>query len=126
MTEKQLHKQICTYIKLQYPNVIFNTDLAGLRMTYGQAKDVKHLRSSNSFPDLIIYENNWLHSALFLEIKKETPYKKDGSLKKNEHLQAQNKMLSELRKRGYQALFVWSFEAAKKIIDEYLIDEFKG
>jgi hypothetical protein len=130
MKEENLHKAICDYIKLQYPKVIFNTDLSGIRLTQGQAREVKNLRSGNGFPDIVIYEpkgeivhNNivtYLYCGLFLEVKKESPYKKDGKLKSNKHLENQDKMHQELRKRGYMAQFVWDFDNTKFIIDNYL------
>jgi hypothetical protein len=35
--EKNVHAQVCQYLKLQYPRAIFNSDLAGLRLTIGQS-----------------------------------------------------------------------------------------
>jgi len=127
ITEKQLHLQICTYLKLQYPKVIFNTDASGMKMSIGEAVRVKKLRSSNSIPDIVIYEQyypninlNLSYAGLFLEVKAKTPYKKDGKLKAGEHLQKQNNMLNSLNEKGYKAVFVWEFEQAKEIIDKYL------
>jgi len=140
MTEKQLHKQTCDYLKLQHPKVIFNTDMSGIKLTIGQAKQAKELRSDEGFPDIMIFECSKpvfddisLYSALFLEIKKETPYKIDGTLKKMtryenvggieiayDHLQRQNDMHIRLRKRGYMAEFVWTFSMIKEVIDTYL------
>lgn len=126
MTEKQLHKAITMYIKCQYPKVIFNTDLSGVYLPKKTAKEVKELRSSNSFPDIVIYEqgifNDISCNALFLEVKKETPYKKNGYIKKsqNNHLANQEFMIKKLNSRGFYACFVWSFDQAKKIIDNYL------
>lgn len=130
LTEKQLHKQICDYLKLQYPNVLFNTDLSGIKLSIGQAKQLKHLRSSKGFPDIVIYELSFAFAsdfkeqsdyyALFLEVKKESPFKKDGSIKKNNHLIEQWQMINDLNSRGYKAAFVWTFDIAKKIIDNYL------
>lgn len=118
MTEEQLHKQICTYLKLK--GVLFNTDLSGIKMSIGQARKIKKLRSSRGFPDIVIYEPTQSYHGLFLEVKKESPYKKNGELKKNEHLQEQQYMIGELEMRGYKAYFVWDFDQAKKIIDNYL------
>ncbi len=122
MTEEQLHKQICTYIKMQYPKVIFISDLAGVKLTMGQAKKLKHLRSSKGFPDIFIYERGLHHIGLFLEVKRVTPFKKDGTLKasQNNHIEEQSKFHSRLLIRGYLGGFVWSFDQAKKIIDNYL------
>ena len=133
MSEEQLHKHICEYIKMQYPRVIFNTDMSGISLTMGQAMKVPKLRSSNGFPDIVIYEQNKEFNALFLEIKAKSPYQQNGefySMKRYEvvngikvsydHLQQQNNMHIELRKRGYKAEFVWTFEQAKDMIDTYL------
>jgi len=129
MTEKQLHKSICDYIRLQYPNVLFNTDMSGIKLTIGQATQAKKLRSDKGFPDIVIYafhisdKTNYVckvYSALFLEVKKETPFKKDGKLKKSDHLSEQLDMQNKLNALGYKAEFVWSFDMAKDIIDNYL------
>lgn len=130
LTEKQLHKQICDYIKAQYKNVLFNTDLSGIRLTMGQAVQAKKLRSGNGFPDIMILQpkkayviesiNYYIYCGLFLEVKKETPFKKDGKLKKDKHLEEQYEMHIKMIKLGYWAEFVWTFEGAKRIIDDYL------
>ena len=120
MTEASIHKQICKYISLKYPEAIFNTDLSGIKLTMGQAVKVKKLRSSNSMPDIVIYEPRGQYCGLFIEVKRVTPYTKVGGLRKNEHLEAQENMLIKLTKRGYKAKFVWTFEMAKEIIDKYL------
>ena len=133
MTEKQLHKQICDYIHLQYPKVIFNTDMSGLKLSIGEAVRAKKLRSSNGFPDIQILETREINGCvmfegqlckafhfcgLFLEIKIASPFKKNNTVfSKYKH---QDEMHKELRKRGYLAVFVWSFEMAKEIIDKYL------
>ena len=120
MSEKELHKNICQFIKLQYPSVIFTTDGSGLRLSIGEAVRFKKLRSGNAIPDIVIYETTPDYCGLFLEIKKESPYKKDGTLKKNAHLQEQADMIENLNKRGYRATFVWEFDEAINIIKEYL------
>ena len=104
MTEKDLHKQICAYLKVK--GVLFNTDLSGLKMTQGQANQIKALRCCNGFPDITIYEPNGKYSALFLEVKKSTPYKVNGELLSNDHLKEQETMIKALNDRGYFATFV--------------------
>jgi len=127
MTEENEHKQICDYIRLQYPDIIFNTDLSGIKLTIGQAKKVKKLRSNNSFPDLIIYESRKGKHGLFLELKKTGTvlFNRDGSLRKNEHLKAQYDMIEKLRAKGYESHFAVGFEGAKFIIDRYLKLQYK-
>jgi hypothetical protein len=120
-SEKSLHFQVCEYLRLQYPNVIFNTDLSGIRLTMGQAVQAKKLRSSNGFPDLVIYENRMDYPALFIELKRkgERILKKDMT-PANEHIAEQAEMIKLLRKRGYLAQFAVGFEQAKELIDWYL------
>ena len=134
MTEDELQKSISDYLKLKYPNVLFNLDMSGVRLPMGLAVKVKRLRSGRAYPDMVIYEKRHGYCALFMELKKESPYLKDGkTLKKQiqtkkvngvkvkyDHLQEQNDMLKKLNDRGYLAVFVWSFEGAKKLIDWYL------
>ena len=120
MKEESLHKQICNYIKLQYPKVIFNTDLSGIKLTIGQAVKLKSLRSSRAFPDLFVYEPRGCFKGFFAEIKRDNPYKKDGKLKANDHLKEQAEMIFKLLERGYYGGFYWDFEQFKKSFDLYI------
>lgn len=62
------------------------------------------------------------YAGLYLELKAEgnSPFKKDGTLKKDEHLSEQLFMMDWLKKQGYEAKFATGFDEATKIIDEYL------
>jgi hypothetical protein len=120
MKEENLHKQICSYIKLQYPQVIFNTDLSGIKLTMGQAVKLKSLRSSRAFPDLFVYEPRGCFKGFFAEIKRENPYKKNGMLKADDHLEAQAEMMLKLYERGYYGGFYWDFEQFKMAFDFYI------
>ena len=71
-------------------------------------------------PDLTIHEPKKGYHALFIELKVETPYKLNGELKKDAHLEGQAESMELLRQKGYWADFRWTFEEAKKIIDWYL------
>ena len=120
--EKVVHRQLVDYIKWQHPTVIFHTDFAaGNKMTIGQALQNSKLQSGKSWPDIFIAypRNGW--SGLFIEVKstREKVFKKDGSLKKDEHIEAQAQMLAKLKKLDYQAEFGCGFEHCKQIVDEY-------
>lgn len=121
MSEKLEHRQICRYLRIQYPDVIFNTDLSGIKLNQGQAIAVKELRSSNGFPDIMIFEARKGFNGLFIELKRtgEVIYKRDGTVK-TDHLKQQEQMISNLKKRGYEACFCIGFEEAKNKIDWYL------
>lgn len=115
------HTIICNWIKSNYPNVIFNTDLSGIKLPIGQAKKIKRLRSSKAFPDLVVYEPRCGYSALFIELKRtgEKIKNKNGEFK-TDHLKEQAKMIEELNKRGFLATFAIGFKEALEIIGNYL------
>jgi len=126
MKEKQLHKQICRFIKLQYPKVIFLSDMSGLKVSIGTAIQMKALRSSRGLPDLLILKPNKDFYGLFIEIKTKTSdvYLKDGkTLRNNEHVKEQSEMLDRLSKLGYKAVYGIGYDNCINIIKEYLNDK---
>ena len=122
--EFELQKQICRYLSLQYPKVIFISDAtSGAKLTMPQAVRNSLIQKADfKIPDLQILEPNKNWHGLFLELKKETPYKKNGGLKasQNNHLELQDKSMQILRANGYMDCFCWSFEMAKEIIENYI------
>ncbi len=132
--EEKVQIQICKYLRLQYPNVIFTCDLAsGMRLPIHIATKNKSMRSSRGLPDLFIAhvrikckslgdEKHEHISGLFIEIKSEDSgaILKDGSVSKGKHVQEQEAILKQLREQGYKAEFAEGFSSAKKIIDDYL------
>lgn len=123
--EKKLHLQICKYLKLAYPNAIFTTEASGLKLTMGLAIQMKQMRSNKGLPDLLILEPRGKYSGLFLEIKtsRSEVYLKDGRIRSKEHVVTQNSVLKKLRERGYWANFVFGFDMAKQVIDNYLAEK---
>lgn len=120
--EYELQKSICGYISDKYPDVMFLSDtVASIKLTLPQAARNKAIQK-NGFkcPDLIILEPKSVYNGLFIELKKESPYKKNGYLKTNEHLEKQEETLGKLRYKNYFACFSWSFEQTKNIIDQYM------
>lgn len=121
MTEKQLTKNICDYLKWQYKDVIFTVDTSGIKLLIGQAVQMKALRSNKGLPDLLIFEPNKYHKALFLEIKKEgTKLKKKNGNFIDERIKKQNEIINKLLSKGYAAMFVFGFDDAKIRIDDYM------
>lgn len=121
--EESVHRMVTEYLKLQYPGVVFRTDhSAGLKLTMAQAVMHKRLQEGRGYPDLFIaYPNNGYH-GLFLELKRDgvVIYKKDGSMRKNEHLEEQESYMKRLRELGYKADFAVGFDDAKNKIDKYI------
>lgn len=118
-TEEGLHLAICKYIKLQYPHVIFTSEGSGVRLTKGQSVKEKLKRSGTGLPDIWIVHPD-KPEMLFLEVKKESPFKKNGELKQDTHLQEQEDIIWQLIDKGHYADFVWDFDRAKAIIDNFL------
>ena len=118
--EESLQIAVCNYIRLQYPNVIFTSEASGLKLTIGQAVKAKKLRSSRGLPDLIILEVNHGFCGMCIELKNETPFKRNGDLKSSPHLQEQYFVLQQLNAQGYNAQFGIGFDHTKAIIDQYL------
>lgn len=120
--EEHVHKAVATYLKLQYPNVIFFSEPSGLRVSIGQAKKLKAIRSYGKLPDLFIAEPRGQYCGLFIEIKSEDAeiYTKGGNLKKSEHLSGQAAMIKRLLEKGFMASFGVGFDNCKLIIDAYM------
>ena len=120
-TEALLHTQICKYLKAQYPRVRFHTSLDGERHTgANQGMKIRAQQWGGGFPDLMIFHKSYGHCGLAFELKKETPFKKNGELKAGDHLKQQEKWLVYLRHNGFAAGFCWDFDTAKIMIDTHL------
>lgn len=121
--EKKIHVTISEYIKLQYPGVIFFSDASGVRLTMGQSITLKRMRAADcKIPDMIILEPRGPYAGLLLEIKddKDSPYLKDGTLSKSQHIQEQAETLDRLKHKGYATFFAVGVENGKQIIDNYM------
>lgn len=122
-SEQKLQTQISDYIRLKYPDVMFKCDVAaGMKMSIGMAVLVKRWRSSTGFPDVDIYEPKGQWNMLCLELKtdKGNPFKADGGLRKDDHLEDQMLTHESLKRRGIMALFTVGFEHTAAVVDWYM------
>lgn len=121
-TEREVHKSICTYIRTKYPEVIFFSDMSGLKTSIGVAMQMKALRSSRAIPDLFICSPRGGYAGLFLEIKSDDVklFLKDGSFTKEKHITEQAAMLDTLKHLGYASYFAVGLKMASDIVDEYM------
>jgi len=93
---------------------------------WGQKKKVSLQRSSDGFPDLIIYEANRCNTGLAIELKtiKGTPFLKDGQFasayRKGGKKYNQVLWLDHLESIGFETHFGIGYDHTKKIIDNYL------
>ena len=135
--EELLHLKVCDYLRKNYPDVLFRTDFSsGMKMTPGQAAKHKKFQKSRAWPDLFIakpekdvFRDSFsgdkyfeIFAGLFLELKAEGTqlYKKDGTLRKNKHIEEQTEMLNKLIESGYYAKFAVGYDQAIQIITDYL------
>src|SRR3972149_1133897 len=123
--EYQLCKGLATWMRLQYPKVIYHYDLAGLNLSRAQAGMMSGIQGRRGFPDFAIYQKsgNGLLMGLFLEIKKEGTkiYLKDGvTLVADPHIREQAAMLLAVRGEGYYAAFGVGFDDCILQIKKYL------
>ena len=128
MNESDLQLAVSKYIALQYPKVLFNVDMSGVRLPIGMATKMKKMRSGRAWPDIFIAEPRGQYCGMFLELKRSEKdlLKKNGEIRKTKHLIEQGKMLDELTDRGYFATFAVGFDESKKLIDEYLNNNSSG
>ena len=133
--EEILHLKVCEYLRKNYPDVLFRTDFSsGMKMTPWQAAKHKKFQKSRAWPDLFIAESgvvkfkegylivNLRKNGMFLELKADGVklYKKDGTLRKNKHIEEQAEMLEKLRNENYYAEFAIGYDDAIEQIHEYL------
>jgi len=119
--EYQICKNIATYLRLQYPKVIFHFDLAGLNLSRAQAGMMKAIQGGRGWPDLFIAEPRGEYKGLFIEVKTEdTKLRKKDMTCATPHIQEQWSCIIDLEQRGYMARFAIGFDEAKTIIVEYM------
>lgn len=120
--EFELQKAVCRWLSIQYPKVLFESDtIASVKLKIPQAnRNTLIQKQGFKSPDLKIFEPNQKYKGLFIELKVKSPFKLNGELLKNEHLQGQQKTIDELNEKGYYACFSWGFEKTVEIINDYL------
>lgn len=128
-SEQKLQESICQYIDLQYPNVIYTSDLSGCNVGGFYGRKNKKTRCKNfKIPDLLIFHPNDFHKGLFIEIKNKISdvYNKNGTFKKSNdnHVEKQYKTIVQLRKLGYAADFVFGLENAISVIKSHINNEY--
>lgn len=120
--EYNLQKAVCTYLELAYKDVMFLSDtVANVKLTKPQAIRNKKIQKSDfKCPDLLILEPRGGYHGLMIELKIKSPFKKNGELYKDDHLEGQAETIQNLCDKRYLSGFSWSFEMTKKIIDDYM------
>lgn len=117
-----LQKAVCRLLDYQYPKVLYLSDtIANLKLTVQQKVRNKSIQKEGfKCPDLLILEPNKQYKGLFIELKTKSPFKRNGELYSDEHLEGQQKSMNELTEKGYLCLFKWEFENIKELIKWYM------
>ena len=122
--EFELQKAVCIYLDIKHPKILYMSDtVASLKLTMGQAVRNKSIQKDDfKTPDLIIFQPNKDYHGLFIELKSlgKSPFKKNGELLKNKHLEGQQKTINDLIRKGYYATFATGFDETIEIIEKYL------
>lgn len=127
-TEAMEQKQLLTWVKIQYKDLLYTEDMGGVRLTMNQAKKAKISRCKKGHPDMMFQQlhlnihGHIKYVGLAIEFKKkgESPQKKNGGLKAGKHLQEQYEYLIALRAQGWLACFATGFIEAQELIKAYM------
>lgn len=129
LSEKEIHKLACSHLTTHYPDVIYRTDGAGLRLHKRTAIEFASMQSSRAYPDLFIAKPMATKSnkygwwfGLFIEVKKDgvSVYKKNGEVVASEHVREQVAMVERLEDLGYYACICIGQDSLINTIDAYL------
>lgn len=121
--ESDIYHALSKFLSLKYPELIWRFDFsAGTKMSIGQARIHKAFNPHRGYPDLFIAAPRNGYAGLFIEIKNDgqSPFKKNGSLLSNEHLQEQAEILRRLTLAGYRAEFATGLMQCIETIENYL------
>lgn len=121
--ERKLAARIASYLSTDRPDLIYRFDIAAdLRLPMQKAANLKRtFQHERGYPDLVILEPNSQYHGLFIELKadKETLYTLKGELRSSQHILEQVLFMNRLHAKGYQTLFVCSFEEFLEVLHEY-------
>jgi len=117
MREKLLATRIASYLRINYPDVIFRFDtFADAKVSIGQARRAKeiHGKFNKGYPDLFVAQTSKKYGGLYLELKA------TKSVPNTEHTRRQAVIHEVLKKAGYKASFCCGYEECIKKIKKYL------
>lgn len=120
--EYDLQKKVCRYLDLQYPKAMYMSDtIASVKLTMPQnVRNSAIQKKGFKCPDVIIFEPRGNYHGLFIELKVKSPFKLNGELYADKHLEGQQNTIDDLNEKGYYACFSWGFDMTKKVIDDYM------
>jgi hypothetical protein len=124
-TEWQEQLAFCKWLKMQYPQVRFRSDIQSAGKLSPQMQNIKSIIDPfRGWPDVTIYHKRGNYCGLMIELKRENSglYLKDGSLSNDKHVQEQNEVHEFLRHNGWYVVFAEGMADAKVKFEEYLME----
>ena len=128
--EYDLQLKLVDYVIDSYPEVIFNSDSAGIRFSPGLLSKFNKLKYGSkkqgvrfAFPDFYMpYEvqGNWYSLSIELKSSIDKILTKKGKFIKNTHLEDQIKCLRYIVRQNHYADLAGGFEDAKNLVDWYM------
>lgn len=109
-------------MNIKHPDILYRSDLGGIKLTIGQAVKMKKIQKCRAWPDFFIAEPHYPYCGLFIEFKKNRSevYTKENTIRNNKHIQEQYRILLILSKKGYKAVFGCGFYEITGIVNNYL------
>jgi len=122
--ELNIQKAIAEYLHIVHPDILFRSDLGGIRLTRGLRVQAKLLQDGrHGYPDMFLSEPRGQYHGLYGELKTGAGevFLKDGvTFRKDEHVAEQWAMIQMLRQRGYAADWWLGYDDAIAKIEAYL------
>lgn len=112
----------CKWLKLQYPDVRFRSDIQSAGKLTPAMQNIKQIIDPyKGWPDIMVYLKRGEFVGLGIELKREGSglYLKDGSLSKSKHIIEQNEFHEFLRGCGWYVDFAEGFGGAKELFKRY-------
>ena len=123
-TEWQEQLAFCKWLKMQYPDVRFRSDIQSAGKLTPAMQNIKLIIDPfRGFPDITIYLKRGRFCGLMIEMKRINSglYLKDGSLSNSKHVQEQGKMHEFLRDNGWKVEFAEGMDGAIDLFINYLL-----
>lgn len=92
----------------------------GRRTPFEQYK-FKMMGASSGWPDILVFESsgNWKGLAIELKVSEREFLRKDGMIRKSDHLENQLNKLNEFASGGWYACFSGGYEKTEQLINQY-------
>lgn len=123
MSEYELQIVCLDWLRSVYPNVIYRSDLAGVRVPIGLAVKIKASQKFRGYPDVSLDHPAFGYSGMKVELKREGDvFTKSGALvsaNKIHHIE-QAAILIQLAERGYCVDLAIGFDQFQRSIEAYM------